>query len=319
MANPHSDDRSFKSIVPKFLASCRPQPKGTLKNDHTQTTNSFKSPCTVLNSTTNSLSELPSDEKVMTRKVLDPVEDTKGHSNVATYIWLGQKALEAVIATQIIRKSPAPSSDRDIENSFQNAMKGFQYEMCCHSLGLPEKSLVPPNANNRKLVLCYIGHTNLHGSECQISKLNDKLGEYVGAQLNEHPEFHADKYPPIILDESKSISSSSSGPELESHRSNGTEFIKTPVESDPMGDPKLDDVPYSYTSKLKELGDCYQEVRIVYRETIDPHPPHLFITTVTFGDGLQARGESSKKKDAKHQASKALWELLADKYPGLIK
>jgi hypothetical protein len=65
----------------------------------------------------------------------------------------------------------------------------------------------------------------------------------------------------------------------------------------------------AYTTRLKEYADK-NGIKPDYTESQTQFQPMMFNYKVTLGE-LEAIGrERSNKKDAKHEASKALWNLL---------
>ena len=69
----------------------------------------------------------------------------------------------------------------------------------------------------------------------------------------------------------------------------------------------------SYTMRLKELGDENDNFAVYKEERIRFEPP-LWRCTVNFRD-VQGVGQGSKKRTAKHKASKEAWLQLAE--PGV--
>ena len=65
----------------------------------------------------------------------------------------------------------------------------------------------------------------------------------------------------------------------------------------------------SYTVKLQEYGNT-EGRRPSYTYNTTRTDPERFVSTVTFGDLKACGRECGNKKGARHEASKALWELL---------
>lgn len=73
-------------------------------------------------------------------------------------------------------------------------------------------------------------------------------------------------------------------------------------------DNELRDLP-SYTIRLEEYRKR-EGLQPLYEWEETRLYPRRYISRVTFGDLKAVGGERSSKKDAKHEASKAMWTLL---------
>ncbi|KAE9377236.1 hypothetical protein N431DRAFT_555477 [Stipitochalara longipes BDJ] len=265
----------------------------------------------------NILCELPSGDNgnnTMT-PLSHPIELVSDVSILNNDRWLGNKILEVAIANWTLRSLPQTASERNVQDLYQEAISNFRFEECFKAL-CNENEVYQADANFQDALLSQIGHIHRQSQTDSSVALGIELEQYISDPRRHQNE----KF--VIKQESNGERTPEARTPSEprsSPLSRSDTNTRPPSENDeemPQGqqlrirvNTESEDMP-EYTAQLQEyaakknlLPPSYDCIRTQFQ-------PMRFTCKVSLGES-EARGqERSKKKEAKHSASKALWEIL---------
>ncbi|CZR58254.1 uncharacterized protein PAC_08145 [Phialocephala subalpina] len=247
----------------------------------------------------NKISELPSGDIMATSLSCSTGEVFEGPVVIQDR-WLGLKILEFAIANVTLRSISPNASESELQDLSESLIRSFRFEECFRALCSPSKP-PSPGPSFRDLLLGQVGHINRQNQGLSSAELFEVLENFV-----DDPRRHQnEKY--IIQDESN----------LDHTPKAGSLLDRTPS---PPSPPQKDTQTLQgeannngpalpiYITKIQEYG-AKQGLRPKYDYETVKLNPERFLCTVTLGE-LEARGiECGSKKSARHEASKALWEL----------
>ena len=208
-------------------------------------------------------------------------------------------------------------------------MLNFQYKECCGSLNLGRISS-PSRPDFQALLYCHIGHVQIRGSDQEYSTLWAAVQRLVQdprmsicqslPMTQPHEQRHispkrgvGDEF--LMITGSPAPLSSNSKTLALPNSQHGNELLTvrdatTPILVQSIQPQRGEERPIKlgkYTVMLKELSDM-KRIPLSYD---DRGPSESgFIVVASYG-ALQGRGEAGNKKDARHKASKELFEMLS--------
>jgi len=203
----------------------------------------------------------------------------------------------------VTRRSISPhASLKELQDLQDILIHNFRHEECYVALCGPNEA-IQPDANFHDLLLGHIGHISCRDPSHDLMTLFMDLEKYV-----DDPRRHQ-RNEKFILPEK---SNAGHTPEAKTFLSpppspvpplqTNTRIVSSEADENRLPLPK-------YTIMVQQYCDA-EGLRPVYNTKETHFDSQRFVSTIIVGD-LKARGrESSSKKNAKHEASKALWNLL---------
>ncbi|OBT70834.1 hypothetical protein VF21_10108 [Pseudogymnoascus sp. 05NY08] len=239
--------------------------------------------------------------------------------------WLGRKLLDIAIATVAARSVSAQASEKVVKDLYQDMKAAFPYDNCFRELP-GRREAEPEDPDYCYLLESLLGHIYLRGQD-DAPGIVSILERNVRDPRRSQDEKYL-KSPPLppqisqVTQEERILDNASNGMATEvgsvfgsnqyigsipkftppQEVSNGN--VRQLQEHADLGDLAIYTVFFEEHGTIKGTKPSY-----TWRQT-QLKPTSRFLFTVTF-EGVEVAGlECSSKQNAKHEASKALWEEL---------
>lgn len=202
----------------------------------------------------------------------------------------------------------------------------FRYKECCRILNL-EGSLPRSSLDFQQFLYCHIGHVEIRGSEQEYSALWTAVQSltqdprFSNCQNWPMPQSHEQQHIPRKggLDDEFVTSTGSPAPLSNNFTAmalSGSQYDNELITAHDMNTPILVQGIQPQTDKEKPIKlvgytIILQELSVLKGITLsynDLGQSESGFTVIASYGGLQARGEAGNRKEAKHKASKAVWD-----------